>query len=217
MNILPLTYLGSTEWYARLLAGNCVIDLHENYVKQSCRNRCEIYSANGVMPLTVNVVKGGSCRKRAVKEMRIDYSKRWQHQHWLSIVSAYKSSPYFDYYAERFAPFYEKRYEFLADLDIDLLLLMLELLGADCTPAFSDAYVIPSAEDCDLRGHGFLSASGNVPSVANSPVPAACSALPEYMQVFAERQPFVAHLSVLDLFFCEGRDAIALLRNSATR
>lgn len=206
MKILPLTYLGNTEWFAQLLGGDCVIDLGENYVKQSCRNRCEIYSANGVMPLTVNVVKGGSYKKKPMRDMRIDYSKRWQHQHWVSICSAYKKSPYFDHYAERFAPFYEKQYEFLADYNLELTSLMLSLLGVDGELPVSEKYMHPSESDIDLRGRLFL-ASESAPLTPS----------PEYFQVFAERQPFVGGLSMLDLFFCEGREATNLLKNSLLR
>ena len=206
MKILPLTYLGNTEWFAQLLGGDCVIDLGENYVKQSCRNRCEIYSANGVMPLTVNVVKGGSYKKKPMRDMRIDYSKRWQHQHWVSIYSAYKKSPYFDHYAERFAPFYEKQYDFLVDYNLDLLSLMLSLLGVEGELPISQNYIHLSDTDIDLRNRLFLSTE-----------PSPLTTAPEYFQVFAERQPFVGGLSVLDLFFCEGREATTLLRSSLQR
>ena len=116
--ILPPTYLGSTEYFRCLYDGTCVIDLYEHYVKQSYRNRCDILTAGGPASLTVHVVKGGSIRKRPVCDMRIDYSKRWQHQHWMSILSAYRNSPYFDHYRDRFEPFYNREFTFLADWNI---------------------------------------------------------------------------------------------------
>ena len=112
--ILPLTYLGNVQWFAHLLADDCVIDVDEYYLKQSYRNRTVIAAANGLMPLTVQVANANRPRMK-MREVRIDYSKRWQHQHWVSILSAYKSSPYFDFYGEEFAPFFERRYEFLCD------------------------------------------------------------------------------------------------------
>ena len=96
MNLLPLTYLGNVQYFTKLCLSPCVIDLHEHFVKQSYRNRCDILATGGPLALTVQTVhvSGRGCPMR---DVRIDYSKRWQHQHWYSIRSAYKSSPYFDY------------------------------------------------------------------------------------------------------------------------
>ena len=104
MTILPSVYWGSIEWYAHIMQRECVLDLGENYVKRSERNRAAILSANGPMRLTVHVMNGNR-PQQPVRDVRIDYSKRWQHQHWVSILSAYKSSPYFDHYAEHIEPF----------------------------------------------------------------------------------------------------------------
>ena len=78
--ILPLTYLGNVQWFAHLLADDCVIDIDEYYLKQSYRNRTVIAAANGLMPLTVQVVNANRPRMK-MREVRIDYSKRWQHRH----------------------------------------------------------------------------------------------------------------------------------------
>ena len=139
--ILPLTYLGSTEYFRCLYDGTCVIDLYEHYVKQSYRNRCDILTAGGPASLTVHVVKGGSIRKRPVCDMRIDYSKRWQHQHWMSILSAYRNSPYFDHYRDRFEPFYNREFTFLADWNIALLETVTGILGTPPALRFSDSYI----------------------------------------------------------------------------
>lgn len=152
MTILPLTYLGNTSWFAELAAGDCIIDIGENYVKQTYRNRCDIATAAGSDSLTVQVVKGGSKIKKPVRDMRIDYSKRWQHQHAVTLLSAYKNSPYYDHYMERFAPFYEKRYEFLADFNIGLLETVTGALGKGFGYRISETYVEASPDDRDLRG-----------------------------------------------------------------
>ena len=80
------------------------------------------------MSLSVQVVKSNRPHV-PVRDVRIDYSKRWQHQHWVSIVSAYKSSPYFDFYGEAFEPFYQRRYDFLVDYDLDLCRTVMQVLG----------------------------------------------------------------------------------------
>ena len=212
MTILPLTYLGHTDYFAALLGDECVIDLGEHYVKQSYRNRCEILSAGGVVPLTVNVVKGGSLRKQPMRDMRIDYSKRWQHQQWMAIVSAYRSAPFFDHYADRFEPFFGQRYEFLADLNTALLETLLPLLGATRPLRFSDTYLIPAEGDRDLRG-----AFEPLHRAPDGTLLSGTAAYDPYDQVFADRFPFAPCLSVLDLLFCEGPAAGDLLRRHTLR
>lgn len=129
MKILPLAYLGSLEWWREALSSDAVIDVGEHFVKQTARSRCEIATAAGRMMLSANVVKGASIHKKAVKDMRLDYSKRWQHQHAIAIRSAYKSSPYYDYYAHHFAPFFEQEQEFLYDFSRGLVETVCKIEG----------------------------------------------------------------------------------------
>jgi hypothetical protein len=192
MTILPLSYLPSVEYVARLLREQCVIDVGENYVKRSKRNRAYILSANKVMPLTVNVV-GGNRPRLPMRDVEIDYSKRWQHQHWVSIVSAYKSSPYFDHYAPYLEPFYRREWRYLVDYNRELLELLLRLLGSPIALPLSEQYVEAREGDLDLRpkhreGSTFVAEP--------------------YFQNFSERMPFQPNLSVLDLLLCEGPSAI---------
>ena len=120
MTILPAAYLPSIEYCARWAQGQCVVDGGEHFVKRSERNRTHILTAGGVLALTVQAVRANRPRT-PMRDVRIDYSKRWQHQHWTALVSAYKASPYFDHYAPRFEPFYTRRYEFLFDYDLRLM------------------------------------------------------------------------------------------------
>ena len=206
MDILPLAYLGNIQYFSKLVAGHAVIDLHEHYVKQSCRNRCEILGANGPISLTVNVVKCSGV-KQPVRDVRIDYSKRWQHLHWTSLVSAYRASPFFDHYAGRLAPFYERRWEFLADYNLELLRLLLDALRCDVTLRFTERYAEPGPGDRDFR-----LALSSKPRLAR-PDPAFVPE-PDY-QVFSGKMDFVPNLSVVDLLCCEGPAALDVIRRSA--
>lgn len=198
MTILPLAYLGSTEYFARLLRGGCTIDIHENYVKRSCRNRAEIMTANGVLPLSVHLCSANRPRT-PMRDMRIDYSKRWQHVHWTAIVSAYKSSPYFDYYAPSLEPFYRREWKYLADYDIALTQTLLRLMGVSDELPLSEHYVEAQAGDTDLR-----------PKRKDA---APFEAAP-YYQLFIERYPFTPALSAIDLLLCEGPNAKRVLEAS---
>ena len=193
MTILPIAYMPSVEYVARLLREECVIDLGEHYIKRSQRNRAQILSANGVMSLTVNVENANRPRQK-IKDVRIDYSKRWQHQHWVSILSAYKSSPYFDHYAHLLEPYYKREWQYLADYNMEYLSTLLSLLGVDDKVNISEKYVAASEGDLDLRpkhneGSTFVAEP--------------------YFQVFSDRMPFEANLSILDLLMCEGPQAVS--------
>ena len=136
MTVLPLAYLPSAEYFAHLLRGGCVVDLGEHFVKRSERNRARILATDGVMELTVHV-RNANRPRQPVRDVRIDYSKRWQHQHWGALVASYKGSPYFDFYAEYFEPFYRREYGFLADYNRGLLELLCSLTHVPM-PDFSD-------------------------------------------------------------------------------
>lgn len=195
MKILPLAYLGSQEWWREALSPDAVIDVGEHYIKQSCRNRTEIATASGRMTLTANVIKGASVHKKAVKDMRLDYSKRWQHQHTVALRSAYKSSPYYDYYADRLEPFFERRWEFLYDFNRELVDVVRGIAGIKKELRYSEEYIVASPADEDLRGYSFL----GTPTLPNR------EPLPTYWQVFSERVPFEPNLSILDYIFNEGK------------
>ena len=195
MKILPLAYLGSQEWWREALSPDAVIDVGEHYIKQSCRNRTEIATASGRMTLTANVIKGASIHKKAVKDMRLDYSKRWQHQHAVALRAAYNSSPYYDYYADRLKPFFERRWEFLYDFNRELVDVVRGIAGIKKELRYSEEYIVASPADEDLRGYSFL----GTPTLPNR------EPLPTYWQVFSERVPFEPNLSILDYIFNEGK------------
>ena len=193
-----MTYWGNIEYFAHLLQGGeeAIIDLGENYVKRSERNRTEIVTPTGGMVLSVPLIKANRPRT-PMRNMRIDNSKRWQHQHWVAILSAYRSSPYFDYVADRIAPIYEREWNFLTDLNREILQAEFDILGLEPKLQFSDVYIDPTEDIVDLRGKKRESQF--------------CS--PQYFQMFMDRTPFVENASMLDVLMCEGREAISLLNS----
>ena len=195
--ILPLAYLPSVSWFAALRRGDCRIDLGEHFIKRSERNRARILACDGPMNLTVQVRRADR-PQTPVRDVRIDYSKRWQHQHWGALVASYKASPFFDHYAPLFEPFYRREWRFLADYNLELADLLCRQLGA-ALPPVSDCYIEAAPGDLDLR-----------PKQAKDPAFAA----EPYVQVFADRLPFAADLSVIDLLFAEGPAAASVLARS---
>lgn len=199
MVVLPLTYWGNIEYFAHLLRGgdDAVIDLGENYVKRSERNRTQIVTPTGGMVLSVPLVKANRPRT-PMRDMRVDNSRRWQHQHWVAILSAYRSSPYYDYVADRVASIYEREWGFLVDLNREILQAEFDILGLVPQHRFSDLYIEPQEAALDLRDKKRESTF--------------CS--PQYFQLFMDRTAFVENASMLDLLMCEGREAIDLLRGA---
>ena len=179
MTILPLAYLPSVSYFTCLLHDECVVDLGEHFVKRSERNRARILATDG----------------QPMRTVRLDYSKRWQHQHWGALVASYRSSPYFDHYASRFEPFYRREYEFLVDYDLELLEMLCTLTRIPF-PRLCETYVEARPGDLDLR-----------PRYAKDPAFAAES----YFQVFSERMPFAPNLSFADLLFAEGPASVSVL------
>mgnify|MGYP001026664032 FL=1 len=192
MTILPVAYLPSVAYMTHLLKEECIIDLHEHYIKRSERNRARILASSGVMELTAHL-RQANRPQTPVRDLRLDYSKRWQHQHAVALLSAYKSSPYFDYYWDLLAPFYERKYDFLVDYDLEILRRMLAMIVLESRmPRLSERYVEAAPGDCDLRPK-----RNEGPDFGAEP----------YVQVFSDRLPFAANLSAIDLWFAEGPSA----------
>lgn len=200
MTILPAAYLPSVEYFAHLVRGGCVVDLGEHFVKRSERNRTRILAPDGVMELTVHVQHANRPRT-PMHQVRLDYSKRWQHQHWGALVASYRSSPYFDFYADALEPFYRREYELLADYDLALLETLCALARVPM-PAVSRSYIEAGPGDRDLRPKNPGPANAKDPAFVAEP----------YVQVFSDRMPFAPNLSFADLLFAEGPAAVSVLK-----
>ena len=129
--VLPTTYLGSVEWYRRFLASPSAVQIEvmESFPKQTYRNRCTITTPDGPLTLSVPVKRADS--KQLTRDVEISYQQKWQHQHWIALMSAYKRTPYFDYYADFFRPFYEKETKFLVDFNEELHETIIRLMAND--------------------------------------------------------------------------------------
>ena len=152
--ILPTTYMGSVEWYRQFLANPSAVQIEvmESFPKQTYRNRCTITQpvgdeamrrlgerretgnslpfreGQGVGLLTLSVPVKRADSKQLTRDVEISYQQRWQHQHWIALMSAYKRTPYFDYYADFFRPFYEQETRFLVDFNEKIHEVIVELM-----------------------------------------------------------------------------------------
>src|ERR1700743_1663431 len=137
--ILPMFYLPPVAWFAELnkYKSDILIDKEEHFIKQTYRNRAHIYSPDGMLALTVPVVRGAKVHTK-VKDVKISYDFNWQRLHWMSLQNCYRRSAYFEFYEDDFAVFYHERYENLFDYNLQQLTLVLKLLKIKANIEFTE-------------------------------------------------------------------------------
>jgi hypothetical protein len=207
---------------------NIVFEQCETYQKMSFRNRCQIAGAQGVFDLSIPLV-GGRGQKCLIRDVRITADRGWQAQHWKTIVACYNRSPWFEYYRDGLETLFRKPADFLVDWNLACFEWTLRVLGLDRTIAFTTEYrkVYAAEEGADWRGKLMprdREKWGDGPqepgsSADGSGGPAGGPGIewptaPRYHQVFEDRIGFIPNLSILDLLFCEGREAIRYIRSS---
>lgn len=197
--LLSTTYFGPVQWYQKLnRCDRVLIEACESYQKQSYRNRCVIATTNGLQALTVPV-EGSS--KDCIRDIRISDHNNWRHLHWNALLSAYSESPFFDYYADDVRPFFERRWQFLFDFNLEIIHTMCTLLDVRPTVSLTTAYEKSPARLADLRT--VISPKHPAADPDFEPKP--------YYQVFALRHGFQPNLSILDLLFNMGPEGIFCL------
>jgi hypothetical protein len=193
--LLPTAYLAPVKYYAILLqAKNCSIEHHEHFIKQSIRNRCEIYGANGELRLTIPKERKGSS-KTIISEIKISYKDDWQKLHWNAIKSAYNSSPFFEYYSNELEVFYQEKESNLIIFNNKLQEVILDLLQEENNSTPTVEY-LHSGNFTDLRNYDFTLEDPE-----------------KYNQVFMEKHGFIPNLSILDLLFNLGPETSDYLHN----
>ncbi len=196
--ILPSTYLPNLVYIKHLLtAEEVLIEKHQNYVKQTYSNRCKILSANGIQVLSIPTIKLHN-EKQPIGLVKINYEEDWQKQHWLAFQSAYGKSAFWFYYKDYFETFYlKKKYEYLFEFNMDLLKLVIKLLKVEKQVSSTDAFRPEYNNALDLRN--YFDAKNRNKAELNE-----AEKLKKYLQVFTEKYPFQANLSILDLLMNQG-------------
>jgi hypothetical protein len=198
--LLSSAYFPSISYLSDIVLSDKVsIEQHEHYIKQTYRNRCKIYAANGVLSLSVPVILATN-KKIQAKDVKIDYSIMWQKQHFKSIESAYRTSPFYEFLIGDFEPFFTKAFTYLLDLNLNIMHTMLDILQIEKDIDLTSDYEHSPIDKSDLR-------TWHHPKKEN-PKPAL---LKPYPQVFDQKYGFQANLSGLDLIFNLGSEAYTYL------
>lgn len=201
--LIESQYFPCIDYYKTLMNGyKLKIEQYDHYQKLSYRNRCYIAGPNGMILLSVPLLHGRN-QRTIMKDLRICNKDRWQSLHWKTLTSAYRRSPWFEYFEEEFQPWFEKPFEFLLDWNMEMFNLTNRLLGISPAYEFTGSY----EEDYPLE----------VADLRDTLLPAQLkrarqeASYPKYTQVFEERTGFFPNLSILDLLFCEGKHSLDLL------
>ena len=228
--LLSSTYFGPIQWYQKLNRyDECLIERHESFIKQTYRNRMIIPTTNGPLSLTIPTNHNTSL---AMKDIRISDHANWRHVHWNALLSAYGESPFFEYYQDDIRPFYEKKYEFLFDFNMETTEKMIELLDIRPKISITEEYIQGKelkgeSEEQDgeseafdsIANHKVQSSKFKVQSIVDfrdairpkKPLPDAEFAPQRYYQVYEQKHGFLPNMSILDLLFNEGNEAIFYL------
>lgn len=198
MGIFVPSYFAPIFQFSQMYQSDEIIfEVEDNYQKQSYRNRCYIYGANGKQMLNIPVKKNNSEGKQKTKDTRIENSVKWQDQHFKSLKASYNCSPFFEFYEDDLQALFRKKYSFLNDINNDCFLFFNEALQLDLSYSKTLSY-LPTYKENDFR------------HLADTKQTHTTQML-KYIQVFEDKHGFIPNLSMLDLLFMEGPNAISFL------
>ena len=195
--IMVPPYFGPISCWKQIINSTILWDVHQNYIKQTYRNRTFIHSANGHQKLTVPVKH--SKIKFSMLEAKIDNTIAWQKNHWRSIQSAYSSSPFFEFYKDSLEKIYLKKYTDLTKFNFDIINLIFEWIEIEIKSELSKGYNIWYENSLDLR----KKIENQKHSISKNKI---------YNQVFFEKNGFLNDLSIIDLIFNEGPNSLSYLK-----
>ena len=172
-------------------------EMDDNFQKQTNRNRMYIYSPNGIQLLNIPIKHSKEAHQKT-KDIKLETAFDWQKQHFKSLDAAYRSSPFFEYFEDDIRPIFEKKHEFLMDLNFETMSIVSKCLGLEFDYNETTEYFHEVTDKVDLR-HLVNGKKDN-------------SQFEPFTQVFGEKHGYLNNLSILDLLFNEGRYALDYLK-----
>ncbi|MEE9407639.1 MAG: WbqC family protein [Polaribacter sp.] len=198
MSLFIPTYFSPISQYSEIVKSDEVIfEMEDNFQKQSYRNRCYIYNSNGKQLLNIPVKHLLKESRKKTKDSLVDNNSHWQDHHFKSLKTAYRTSPFYEFFEHDIARIFEKKYKYLQDVNIDTFLFITDALQINSDFKKTTEYNV-STECNDFR---------HLPDVKNQPK----ELVEKYIQMFDIEHGFIPNLSILDLLFMEGPNAISYL------
>lgn len=196
-------YFGSIAQFAAMASSDQIIfENEDNYQKQTYRNRIYIYGANGQLLLSIPILHNGKVGRQLYKDVKIENSFEWQKLHWKSLETAYRTSPFFEYYEDELVSLYENKRKFLLDFNYECFDVISECLQMEVSFSKTSEYFSKPETQEDKR---YL-----INAKKEEAYP-----LQKYTQVFESKHGFIPNLSILDLLFNEGTNALTYLENQS--
>jgi len=200
--IHPTYFPNIAHFVAIVKAKEVILETDDNFVKQTYRNRTYIYGANGKLALNIPVIHTQKNRQK-YRNVKIFNNEKWQSLHWKSLLSAYRTSPFFEYYEDELHPLFHAKTNFILDFNLKCFEVICDCLQLELNMSKTKTYQsnIENVKDYRYLVH----AKKEQPQVFDT-----------YTQVFNNKHGFISNLSILDLLFNEGPNALNYLENQST-
>ena len=200
--LLHPTYFPNIATMASLVMNEIIWEVEDNYQKQTYRNRCYICNDQGKHILSIPIKHvGGDQGRQKYKDVRLENEYQWQRQHWRTLQTAYRTSPFFEYYEDEMTPLFEKKYDFLMDFNFKTIEVVHDCLQIGMPTERTQNFQVHLPRNIlDAR---FLVSSKNEQEFEQE----------AYVQVFGDRHEFIKNTSILDLLFNEGTNVLSYLKN----
>lgn len=200
MLFLP-TYFAPISQYMAILQNDAIVfEVEDNFQKQTYRNRCYIYASLGKLQMNVPIIRThDSMIKQKTKDTKVDNEYAWQKRQLKTLQAAYRSSPYYEFYEDDIMPIFETKHNFLQDLNIKTHEFILDALLEDISFSKTTEYL----KEPIMKDSRILATPKFKSPFEFKP----------YTQVFDDKYGFIPNLSILDLIFMEGPNAISYLKN----
>ncbi len=201
MNIIlhPTYFPNVAHFVAMANAQNVMFEVDDNFLKQTYRNRAYIYGANGKLALNIPVIHTQKNRQK-YRDVKIFNETKWQDLHWKSLLSAYRTSPFFEFYEDELRPLFNLKADYILDYNLKCFEVICDCLQLDLHTSKSEAYQKTIENTSDFRF--LVNAKKEQPQTFD-----------RYTQVFSDKHGFIPNLSILDLLFNEGPNALNYLES----
>lgn len=196
--VQPTLFAPIIQYVALANAKDIVFEVEDNYQKQTYRSRYYIYGANGKQMLNVPIIHLKSAGKTKTKDIQIDYSFSWQKLHVKTLDSAYSSSPFYEFYKDDIIPAIQKKHKYLLDLNFETITVLNACLDLDFSLQKTKEFQLNIENVKDYRNLSIAKGKSGY-------------SLKKYTQVFDDKHGYISNLSILDLLFNEGTNALIYL------